>query len=62
MSRSPKDWEISICAITKSVIESGAPMSEWDEKVRHGMKILMTLTNQAIASDISQQRHPKESQ
>lgn len=46
-----KDWEIMITAITKSVIESGAPMNEWEDRVRAGCKIVMTFTNAAMAKE-----------
>lgn len=49
--RSQKDWEIMITAITKSVIESGADPKDWEERIRHGLKIVMTLTNAAIAKE-----------
>jgi len=52
--RTPKDWEIMITAITKSVIESGAPKEEWEERIRHGLKIVMNLTNAALAKETKQ--------
>lgn len=47
--RTQKDWEITICAITKSVIESGADPTTWDDRIRQGLKIVLTLTAQAMA-------------
>lgn len=49
--KTPKDWEIMITAITKSVIESGAPKEEWEDRIRHGLRIVMTLTNAAISKE-----------
>jgi hypothetical protein len=51
MNRTSKDWEIMITAITKSVIESGAPKEEWEDRIRHGLKIVMNLTNAAISKE-----------
>ena len=54
--RTQKDWEIMITAITKSVIESGADPSTWDERIRQGLKIVMTLTNAALQKDKNDQQ------
>jgi hypothetical protein len=56
--RTPKDWEIFITAITKSVIESGAPKEEWEDRIRLGLKIAMNLTNAALAKDASNEAKP----
>jgi len=49
--RSARDWEITITAVTKSVIESGADPAEWDERIRKGLRIVLTLTNEALAKE-----------
>lgn len=49
--RTPKDWEIMITAITKSVIESGADPKDWEDRIKQGLRIVMNLTNTALAKD-----------
>ena len=58
MSRTSKDWEIFVTAITKSVIESGAPKEEWEDRVRHGCRIVMSMVNAALAKDASNEAKP----
>ena len=43
MNRTAKDWDITICADLKSVIESGAPQYEWDALVRAALKLHLSL-------------------
>jgi hypothetical protein len=47
LNRSNKEWDITILAITKSVIESGAPKEEWEERTRLGLRIWMGLVTAA---------------
>jgi hypothetical protein len=56
--RTSKDWEILIIAITKSVIESGAPVDDWETRVYRGLSIVLNAHNRAMGSDIP--KTPKE--
>jgi len=56
--RTSKDWEILIIAITKSVIESGAPVDDWETRVYRGLSIVLNAHNRAMGSDIP--KSPKE--
>jgi len=56
--RTSKDWEILIVAITKSVIESGAPVDDWETRVYRGLSIVLNAHNRAMGSDIP--KSPKE--
>jgi hypothetical protein len=56
--RTSKDWEILIIAITKSVIESGAPVDDWETRVYRGLSIVLNAHNRAMGSDTP--KTPKE--
>lgn len=49
--RTSKDWEILITAITKSVIESGAPVEDWETSVYRGLSIVLNAHNRAMGGD-----------
>lgn len=56
--RTSKDWEILITAITKSVIESGAPVDDWETRVYRGLSIVLNAHNRAMGVDTP--KMPKE--
>lgn len=56
--RTSKDWEILIIAITKSVIESGAPVDDWETRVYRGLSIVLNAHNRAMGGDAP--KTPKE--
>lgn len=37
--RSEKDYDITLIALLKSVIESGAPKEQWEEMVKFGFNL-----------------------
>lgn len=43
MNRTPKDWDITICAYLKSIIESGAPSNEWEHLARTALRLHLLL-------------------
>jgi len=46
-TRTTKDWEIFITAIMKSIIESGAPKEEWEDKLKTGCTLVMKFVDRA---------------
>jgi hypothetical protein len=48
IARTPKEWDITICAYLKSVIESGAPSNEWEHLARTALRLHLTLHDLAM--------------